>query len=633
MANELKLNGSLVVGSYSSDPAIGHNGEVYYNTTSNKLRQYINGAWQDISSSSVSLTGQVLNEKNIIVGNSSNASATVDTAASGVIEASTLGLNIKTGAVTNTHISNSAAIAESKLNLDYSTSSLNTNKVSKAGDTMTGALTLSGAPSADLHAATKKYVDDEIAAIDALPSQSGHNGKFLQTDGTNASWQNTSVEFADDVFRIKDNTDATKKIAFEATNITTATTRTITMPDANVNLGALTDSNIDASAAIARSKLATLTANRAMVTDGSGNDSASSVTATELGYVSGVTSAIQTQLNAKIPTSEKAVANGVATLDSGGKVPVSQLPSAVMTYEGTWNASTNSPVLADGTGDAGMVYIVSTAGTQNLGSGSISFSLGDWVVYNGSVWEKSVNSNAVASVNGATGAVTVNAINQLTGDVTAGPASGSQSAAATIAAGAVTAGKLGTITDNVTLDQSGTGSTLQIKAGGITNSHISSSAAISLSKLAGGTANRMVVTDNAGAIATSTAQDVELLSNSFARGLATGNVVTEKFVNSISLADNTGTPTTISELTFDHTVYVGVEICYTIKVGTNIRLGTLRVVSNGTDTSISDVMGEVNNCGVSFTTGVSGSNTQIKFTSTNLGSARTMRADIKFFKA
>lgn len=33
-------------------------------------------------------------------------------------------------------------------------------KVDKSGDTMTGALTLSGAPTNNLHAATKKYVDD-----------------------------------------------------------------------------------------------------------------------------------------------------------------------------------------------------------------------------------------------------------------------------------------------------------------------------------------------------------------------------------------------------------------------------------------------------------------------------------------
>lgn len=51
--------------------------------------------------------------------------------------------------------------------------------------------------------------------------------------------------------------------------------------------------------AIALNKIATVTASRALVSDGSGLISASTVTATELGYLSGVTSAIQTQLDAK----------------------------------------------------------------------------------------------------------------------------------------------------------------------------------------------------------------------------------------------------------------------------------------------------------------------------------------------
>lgn len=67
----------------------------------------------------------------------------------------------------------------------------------------------------------------------------------------------------------------------------------------SVDAGVITNTHISASAAIARSKLAALTASRAMVTDGSGNDSVSAVTATELGHVSGVTSAIQTQLDTK----------------------------------------------------------------------------------------------------------------------------------------------------------------------------------------------------------------------------------------------------------------------------------------------------------------------------------------------
>lgn len=98
--------------------------------------------------------------------------------------------------------------------------------------------------------------------------------------------------------------------------------------------------------------------------------------------------------------------NGVATLDGGGKIPASQLPNVVMTLEGEWNASTNTPVLQDGVGDPGMIYEVTTAGTQNLGSGNITFAVGDWVVYGADgLWYKSLNSNEVTSVFGRTGTV------------------------------------------------------------------------------------------------------------------------------------------------------------------------------------------------------------------------------------
>ena len=46
-------------------------------------------------------------------------------------------------------------------------------------------------------------------------------------------------EFADDVFRINDNADATKQIAFQASGISTGTTRTITIPDTNFTLAGL----------------------------------------------------------------------------------------------------------------------------------------------------------------------------------------------------------------------------------------------------------------------------------------------------------------------------------------------------------------------------------------------------------
>jgi hypothetical protein len=96
---------------------------------------------------------------------------------------------------------------------------------------------------------------------------------------------------------------------------------------------------------------------------------------------------------------------GLASLDASGRVPLAQLPTGTQTYVGTWNASTNSPTLADGTGVSGQYYIVNVAGTQNLGSGSITYALGDNVIYNGSIWQKVANSGGVTSVDGLTGAV------------------------------------------------------------------------------------------------------------------------------------------------------------------------------------------------------------------------------------
>ena len=70
----------------------------------------------------------------------------------------------------------------------------------------------------------------------------------------------------------------------------------------------------DIPASLPLTKLAALTIDRALVSSGAGVVSVSSVTATELGYVSGVTSAIQTQLNAK--QASDATLTALAALDS-----------------------------------------------------------------------------------------------------------------------------------------------------------------------------------------------------------------------------------------------------------------------------------------------------------------------------
>jgi hypothetical protein len=91
------------------------------------------------------------------------------------------------------------------------------------------------------------------------------------------------------------------------------------------------------------------------------------------------------------------VANGVPKLDENGKILVSQLPNSVMEFKGVWNAATNTPTLANGTGNAGDVWLCNVAGTVNFGAGPIAFAVGDYAVYTGTVWARS---------SGATGTVT-----------------------------------------------------------------------------------------------------------------------------------------------------------------------------------------------------------------------------------
>jgi len=120
------------------------------------------------------------------------------------------------------------------------------------------------------------------------------------------------------------------------------------------------------------------------------------------GYLS---SADWTAFNAKQSTIEKGQANGYAPLNSSTKVDVQYLPDSfvgAVVYQGTWDASTNTPTLpAPAIGNKGYYYVVSVGGTY-LGT---PYGIGDWIISNGTAWEKVDNTQSVTSVNGLTGAV------------------------------------------------------------------------------------------------------------------------------------------------------------------------------------------------------------------------------------
>jgi hypothetical protein len=74
-----------------------------------------------------------------------------------------------------------------------------------------------------------------------------------------------------------------------------------------------------------------------------------------------------------------------------------------VTYKGTWSAATNTPTLVDPPSAItnGNYYVVDAAGTQF----TLVFNIGDWIISNGSTWEKVDNTDAISSVFGRTGAV------------------------------------------------------------------------------------------------------------------------------------------------------------------------------------------------------------------------------------
>ena len=80
--------------------------------------------------------------------------------------------------------------------------------------------------------------------------------------------------------------------------------------------------------------------------------------------------------------------------------------SGFVNYEGTWNASTNTPTLVSSVGTKGDYYVVSVTGSTNL-NGITTWTQGDWAIFNGTAWEKVDNTDLVTSVAGRTGAITL----------------------------------------------------------------------------------------------------------------------------------------------------------------------------------------------------------------------------------
>ena len=122
-------------------------------------------------------------------------------------------------------------------------------------------------------------------------------------------------------------------------------------------------------------------------------------------------------------------------------------------YQGTWNAATNTPTLTSSVGTNNNYYIVSTAGTTTLNGISL-WSVGDWAIYNSttSAWEKVLGGSAESfsslAVTSLTGYMYANGTGNVTASTTI-PNAGLANSSITINGSAISLGgsvSVGTVT-------------------------------------------------------------------------------------------------------------------------------------------------------------------------------------------
>ena len=152
--------------------------------------------------------------------------------------ASTADVTITLPAETGTVLTTASSIANS--NLANSTITIGSSSVALGSSqtTFTGlaSITSTAVVTNDSGFRVRNNSDNtKIVALDCsgITSSTTRTLTIPDQDGTIALVGGGSSEFADDVFRVTDNGDSSKKLAFECSGITGSTTRTMTVPDSD----------------------------------------------------------------------------------------------------------------------------------------------------------------------------------------------------------------------------------------------------------------------------------------------------------------------------------------------------------------------------------------------------------------
>jgi hypothetical protein len=176
-----------------------------------------------------------------------------------------------------------------------------------------------------------------------------------------------------------------------------------------------------------------------------------------------------------------------------------------------------------------------------------------------------------------------------------------------------------------------------ITPGAIVNADVNSSAAIVRSKLASGTAYRILANDSAGVASENAALTATKVVISDANGQLASSAVTPTELTyltdadpwtTFSMVDNQSSAANIA--TWAHASYKHLIIDYTLARGSGIReTGTIYLATDGSTAGIGTSSGGIGSTGVTFSVDISGSDLRLRYTSTSSGTAPTMRYSLR----
>ena len=389
--NELQ-NAQLIksqVENQPNDAAVGGTpveGQLYFNTTSDVLKVYGNGSWSEVGGGVETLTttdGTYID----LTPNSATAGAVTVTADLNALDG--------TSAASERYLTKSNVWAEistipGTYEWTFDGDSGTTQPVA-SGDTVTF--------TGSTKITTTALAGDELTITHDLQSQTNTTSAASPADGA--------------TFTVIDSVTVDSTGHIGGKNLKTITLPTFptipTVSDATITLAA--GNILDGGGAFTLNQSANETITFDLATGGIGagaygstNDSikVDNITVDAYGRVTAITTGATGQVNTVVSGNTStltatgtinktltavtaAVANGGASLATGDQIydfvtgQIANIPSG-LSFEGNWNANTDTPDLSGASPDNGQFWIVSVAGNTDL-DGITDWKVGDWAIY------------------------------------------------------------------------------------------------------------------------------------------------------------------------------------------------------------------------------------------------------------